>query len=149
MRPPIVVRDRFLLPFEGAVVRQCLREFGRYSTWWPGVFRVRLDPSVSGDAVVFQPVPGVRVGWKLLQRPVEEGCLHFEYHRGPHHGRGRWCFAPEPIGGTSLSLEIEVRPKNALFAIGYKLTGFAGRHSRDIATLVAALEQELERRRGS
>ncbi len=146
MRPSIVVQDSFSVPFAGAVVEQCLRDFGRYSEWWPRTFRVRSDLSVSSEAVVFQPVPGVSVGWMLRQGPVEEGCVFFEYHRGPHHGSGRWRCAPKPGGGTDLSLEIEVQPKNALFALGYRLTGFARRHSRDIETLVVALEQELQRR---
>jgi hypothetical protein len=119
--------------------------FERFAEWWPLALPVRCVASKEnfvGNKALISPYPFVKVGWELHSySPGREIIIH--YYQGMHTGVGVWTFSEMDDGRAFISFEIDILPKNRLFAWAYRLFDVRRSHIQHVRQVIAALAGQL------
>ncbi len=120
--------------------------FQSFHEWWPQglpVDCIKWKEGFVNSKVSIKPYPFIKVGWKLHSySPGREIIIH--YYEGMHTGTGVWTFT-EGDSCTHVSFEIDILPKNRIYALAYKLFNVRKTHIRQVKEVIAALGKQLEK----
>ena len=114
-----------------------LRNWNRYSTWWP--VRVSVDTSDS-DSFTVHPIPYVRI--KIARDTEIIGRkIVYKYIAGPFRGEGIWFIENDPTtpGVTKVSYIIRLSPINKFFGIVSSTWFFRAKHCYDIRRIIGRI----------
>lgn len=120
--------------------------FDTYHKWWPSsmsVKCVRFEESYIGNKLLIQPVPFVKIGWKLHSfTPAREMIIH--YYQGMHEGVGVWTFTEMEENKVAISFEIDILPRGRIYNALYRLFGVEKIHTQQVRMLIHALAKKMK-----
>ncbi len=122
--------------------------FDGYAAWWPPSIPTICEKQTEGmvgSELLIKPYPFIKVGWKLHSYAAgREIIIH--YYKGMHTGIGIWTFTETEEGKVSISFEIDIVPKNRIFALAYKIFNVRRTHVQQVKRVITALAAQLKQK---
>lgn len=144
---PIQACDERVIPFAREQMWSVLVNLPSSPRWWPASVKLKVlsaSPGVVGSEMEVHPRGGrpFRCRVETVEPP---GRMRIRYGNGFIVGTGEWRLTAVP-GGTRVTCEWDVVAMGWLVALLGKLLPLARFHSRSMAEVLEALEQETRRR---
>lgn len=144
---PIKATDERFVPFTPEQIWPVLADVQSSPRWWPPSVKLTVlsfAPGIVGSEMEIRPRGGqpFRCRVEAISPPHR---MRMRYGNGFITGTGEWRLQPE-AGGTRVTYKLDVVAAGWLVAVLGRVLPLGRIHSRAMAEILEALEQEIRRR---